>query len=79
MRRKDVCAVPVEEKASSRPMLTQNRLAEIKARLAVVRRDLAVIQRFDDAMLYGIALAEYAKVLGELEPYSQDKARYFNG
>ena len=78
VRRKDVCAVPVEEKASFRQPLTLDRLKEIRYRLSDVRLNLKVIQRFGDTELWGLALLEYCGLLTELEPYTQDKARFFN-
>ena len=77
-RRKERFAVLAEEKVSSRPMLTLDRLKEIKERLSDVRLNLKVIQRLGHVGLYGEGLIEYSRLLGQLEPYALDKKRHFN-
>ena len=53
------------------------RLEMIQGKLSDLRRTLRVIQEAGDEKLYGLALIEYARALGELEPYSDNKGRYW--
>lgn len=64
--------MPVEGKALC------PRLDMIRGKLSDLRRTLKVIQEAGDGELYGLALMEYALTLGELEPYTDNKGRYWN-
>ena len=79
VRRKEGFAVSVKEEGLSRLPVTQDRLKMIRGRLSDLRLCLQAIQRLGDTPMYGEALIEYSRALGELEPYSMDKVRFFNG
>ena len=64
--------MPVEGKALC------PRLEIIRGKLSDLRRTLKMIQQAGDSQLYGLALMEYARALGELEPYSDNKGRFWN-
>jgi len=77
VKRKEGFAVFVEERVSFQPILTARKLAKIRERLSETRRGLKLMEKAEDAKLYGEGLMEYARLMGQLEGYVQDKARYF--
>ena len=89
VRRKGRCAVPAEEKVLS-PPIRKNRgyrtmaavrerrikVSEIQGKLDDQRHNLQVLQRLGHVKMWGLALWEYAQLLGKLEELMTDSGTY---